>query len=297
MIKRLVLSLTIVATAAAFFSASASAATTCPSFHVLHNDKIGGLSIPAGQYSVAPKGVTCKNSAILIARFLNDWDGLLPTPWRVSNIGIKFVKEGTTESITMKRTTVAPSGGGSGSGSDKENGVCPGNFTVLHNDKIGALKLKAGQYQISTKGLYCWFDVSKLAYFLNYNESGKLPSPWTVVPALNKIQRSPNHYFRLKYLGNSGGGGTANGDLVRCSKKLSVTTPGVLAGMQFPRGSYYVKVKAGTTCAGAGTLFNSWLVAGAVSNSWKVNSDTATFSLNSKAFQIEAPNPSVNAPL
>jgi hypothetical protein len=287
MIKRLVLSLTIVATAAAVFTASASAASTCPSFHVLHNDSIGKVKIPAGQYTVAPKGVTCKNSSILIARFLDDWDGVLPTPWTVAGSGgaIKFTKVGTTESISIK-LGYAPSGGGSGS--NIQNGTCPGNFTVLHNDKIGALKLKAGQYQISTKGLFCWFDASKLAYFLNYNESGKLPSPWTVVPALNKIQRSPNHYFRLKYLGNSGGGGQHPGDMIRCSKKLSVTDPGVLAGMQFPLGSYYVNVAPGTTCAGAGTLFDSWLSAGAVSNSWKVDSDTAVFTLNSKAFQIEA---------
>lgn len=39
--------------------------------------------------------------------------------------------------------------------------------------------------------------------------------------------------------------------MVRCSKKLSVTTPGVLAGMEFPRGSYYVNVAPGTTCEGA----------------------------------------------
>jgi hypothetical protein len=183
----------------------------------------------------------------------------------------------------MKRS-YSPSGGGS----NITNGVCPGNFTVLHNDKIGALKLKAGQYRITTKGLLCWFDASKLAYFLSYNESGKLPSPWTVVPALSKIQRSPNHYFRLKYLGSSGGGGQHPADMIRCSKKLSVTTPGVLAGMQFPRGSYYLNVSPGTTCAGAGTLFDSWLAAGAVSNSWKVNSDTAVFTLNSKNFQVEA---------
>jgi hypothetical protein len=284
MIKRLVLTLTIVATAAAVFAGSASAANTCPNFTVLHNDTIGKVKFPQGQYSVAPKGVTCKNSAILFARFLDDWDGILPDGWTVTaGSPILFKKAGTSESIAVKRTKVAPA---NAPGSDIQNGTCPGNFTVLHNDKIGTLKLKAGQYQISTKGLYCWFDVQKLAYFLDYNESGKLPSPWTVVPALNKIQRSPNHYFRLKYLGNSGGGNHPSG-MIRCSKKLSVTTPGVLAGMQFPRGSYYINVGPGTTCAGAGTLFDSWLAAGAVSNSWKVDSQTATFTLNSKVFQIE----------
>ena len=181
------------------------------------------------------------------------------------------------------KAEVKPASGGS----NKRNGVCPGNFTVLHNDKVGALKLKAGQYQITTKGLYCWFDVTKFAYFLNLNASGKLPSPWTVDAAMMKIQRSPAHYFTLKYLGSSGGGGHTPTGMIRCSKKLSVTTAGLLAGMEFPVGSYYVNVAPGTTCAGAGTLFDKWLAAGAVSNSWKVNSDTAVFSLNSKSFQIE----------
>jgi hypothetical protein len=284
MIKRLSVLIVFAAALAAGFTASASGATTCPSFHVLHNDSIGTVKIPAGMYTVTPKGVTCKNSSILIARFLNDWDGKLPDGWVPSASGktIKFTKGTTGETISMK-LGYSPSGGGS----NRQNGLCPGNFTVLHNDKIGALSLKAGQYQIITKGLFCWFDASKLAYFLDYNESGKLPSPWTVDVALAKIQRSPNHWFRLKYIGSSGGGGHSHAGLIRCSKKLSVTTPGVLAGMDFPRGSYYINVAPGTTCAGAGTMFDSWLAAGAVSNSWKVNSQTATFTLNSKSFQIE----------
>lgn len=285
MIKRLVLSLTIVATAAAVFTASASAANTCPTFHVLHNDRIGSVKIPAGQYTVAPKGVTCKNSAILIERFLDDYDGNLPDGWTVTGgSSIVFKKAGTAESITMKRTTVAPSGG---SGSDTQNGLCPGTFTVLHNDKVGGMPLKKGQYQIRTKGLYCWFDSQKLAYFLDYNESGKLPSPWTVVPALKKIQRSPNHYFTLKYVGNSGGGGYHPGNMVRCPKTVTVRKAGVLAGMAFDPGVYYVNVAPGTTCPGATNLFTQWLEAGAVNNSWKVNSQTATFTLNSKSFQVE----------
>jgi hypothetical protein len=285
MIKRLSVLIVLAAALTAGLSSSAVGATTCPTFTVLHNDQIGSVKIPAGQYTVAPKGVTCKNSAILIERFLDDYDGILPDGWTVTGgSSIVFKKSGTSESITMKRTTVAPSGGG---GSDKQNGVCPGNFTVLHNDKVGGMSLKAGQYQITTKGLYCWFDTQKLAYFLDYNETGKLPSPWTVVPALKKIQRSPNHYFRLKYLGNSGGGGYHPGNMIRCSNTVSVTTAGVLAGMQFPAGKYFVNVAPGTTCAGATSLFTQWLSAGAVNNSWKVDSQTATFTLNSKAFQIE----------
>lgn len=285
MIKRLAPTVFAALLLAVAFAPASSAATTCPSFHVLHNDSIGSVKIPAGMYSVAPTGVTCKNSSTLIARFLNDWDGVLPDGWTVSASGktVTFKKGTTSETIVMKRG-YSPSGGGS---SNRQNGLCPGTFTVLHNDRVGTMRLKAGQYQITTKGLYCWFDSSKLAYFLDYTEGTKLPKPWTVDAAMMKIQRSPNHYFTLKYVGSSGGGGHSHAGLTRCSAKLSVTTPGTLAGMSFPRGSYYINVAPGTTCAGAGKMFDSWLAAGAVSNSWKVNSDTATFALNSKSFQIE----------
>lgn len=285
MIKRAALTVLAALVLAIAATTSGSAASTCPSFHVLHNDSIGKVKIPAGMYSVAPKGVTCKNSSILIARFLNDYDGILPDTWTAAASGktITFTKGDTGETIAMKRG-YSPSGGGS---SNRQNGVCPGNFTVLHNDKVGKMSLKAGQYQITTKGLYCWFDASKLAYFLDYTEGTKLPKPWTVDAAMMKIQRSPNHYFTLKYLGKSGGGGHSHAGMTRCSAKLVVTTAGTLAGISYPAGSYYVNVAPGTTCAGAAKLFDSWLTAGAVNNSWKVDSQTATFTLNSKSFQIE----------
>ncbi|MFT4048232.1 MAG: hypothetical protein QM648_00150 [Solirubrobacterales bacterium] len=285
MIKRLAFFLLLALSLTVGLAAGTNAANSCPSFHVLHNDSIGQVKIPAGMYSVAPVGVTCKNSSTLIARFLNDYDGVLPGGWAVAASGktITFKKGATTESIVMKRG-YSPASGGS---SNRQNGACPGTFTVLHNDRVGTMALKAGQYKITTKGLYCWFDASKLAYLLDYTEGTKLPSPWTVDAAMMKIQRSPNHYLTLKYLGNSGGGGHSTAGKTRCNSKLKVTTAGVLAGMSFPVGSYYVNVAPGTTCAGAGSLFQKWLTAGAVNNSWKVNSQTATFTLNSKSFQLE----------
>jgi hypothetical protein len=285
MLKRAAITVMFAAILAAGLTASGSAATNCPSFHVLHNDSIGSVKVPAGMYSVVPTGVSCKNSSTLIARFLNDYDGVLPGGWVAASSGktVTFTKTGGTETIEMKRG-YSPSSGGS---SSRQNGLCPGNFTILHNDRVGMMKLKAGQYKITTKGLYCWFDASKLAYFLDYTESTKLPSPWTVDAAMMKIQRSPNHYFTLNYLGASGGGGHSIAGKTRCSSKLKVTTASVLAGMSFPLGSYYVNVAPGTTCAGTTSMFSSWLAAGAVNNSWKVNSQTATFTLNSKSFQIE----------
>jgi hypothetical protein len=276
----------IVLLAAAFGPVSgASAAGSCSSsFQVLHNDQIGTVKIPSGQYTLMPTGVTCKNTAILLSRFLNDFDGILPDGWSVaSGNNIRFVKAGTAESFQIRRT-VKPSSGGR----NISNGACPGTFSVLHNDKIGALKLKAGQYKITTKGLLCWFDATKLAYFLNYNSSGKLPKPWTIDVAAKQITRSPNHYFSLKYTGPLNGGGQTIAGGVRCAKKLFNQQGSTVAGLAFPRGYYYLNVFGGLSCTSAGKSFNKLSAGGAVPSSWTVNSETGTFmETKTLGFQLE----------
>src|SRR5882757_4057501 len=61
-------------------------ARSCPGFKVLHNDRIGAAIFPAGTYTITNEdaGLTCKSSVELFARFLEDYDGVLPTPWKVA---------------------------------------------------------------------------------------------------------------------------------------------------------------------------------------------------------------------
>jgi hypothetical protein len=62
--------------------------TRCPAtFRVLHNDRIGALSFPAGQYWVSiykNSNITCPQSTRLFAAFLQRPDGSLPTPWVIN---------------------------------------------------------------------------------------------------------------------------------------------------------------------------------------------------------------------
>src|ERR1700761_4458294 len=64
--------------------AGAAAPSTCPGFRVLHNDRIGAAVFPAGSYTITleDSSLTCKSSAELFARFLEDFDGVLPSPWK-----------------------------------------------------------------------------------------------------------------------------------------------------------------------------------------------------------------------
>src|SRR3954453_4277979 len=60
----------------------AQAATPCPTFQVLHDDRVGALLLPAGTYGVTVKDLTCAQSTRLFAEFLQDYDGVLPKPWK-----------------------------------------------------------------------------------------------------------------------------------------------------------------------------------------------------------------------
>jgi hypothetical protein len=126
---------------------------TCPGyFRVLHNDHIGRLNVPAGQYRItllAAGQLTCSRAASLFASFLQDYNGVLARPWRLdvqtatfsSNYNVGFrVKEAVGEPAQPTPVGRHPSDGTR----------CPGFFEVENNDRIGDLMLPAGNYIITT---------------------------------------------------------------------------------------------------------------------------------------------------
>src|SRR5262245_31274858 len=62
--------------------------TVCPgTFTVLHNDRIGALSLPAGRYVITvrtPVNLTCQGASQLFAQFLRRPKGDLPNGWGVN---------------------------------------------------------------------------------------------------------------------------------------------------------------------------------------------------------------------
>src|SRR6202012_4612348 len=97
----------------------AEAPKACPGFKVLHNDRIGNVSFPAGTYTVNLENPTlsCKSSAELFARFLEDWDGNLPKPWEVRSNeeggpGSAFFMGGPRAGFSTELTAKAKEGSG-----------------------------------------------------------------------------------------------------------------------------------------------------------------------------------------
>jgi hypothetical protein len=79
--------------ALALTGATPASAAGCSSFRVLHNDRIGAASFPVGNYEIVVEpGLGCQAASQLFARFLADYDGVLPKPWRLKNQTATFYK-------------------------------------------------------------------------------------------------------------------------------------------------------------------------------------------------------------
>jgi hypothetical protein len=165
----------------ALSGAGTASAATCPSFKVLHNDRIGPANLPAGNYTVTTDtGLSCQAASQLFTRFLQDWDGNLPKPWRV-------VAEGTGKASFTRGSqpgfSVARSGGGEGGGGNNELGrLCSGTFTVNASTDVGPLFFPKGQYLTyipAQSGITCRRASVLFTKFLAAPE-GQLPFPWRV---------------------------------------------------------------------------------------------------------------------
>jgi hypothetical protein len=179
----LVSALGVLALAAVLLTSAATApaaVSSCPSFRVLHNDRIGAANLPAGTYEVTPasgSGLTCGAASQLFTRFLEDYDGVLPRPWRV-------VAEGSGRASFPKGSqpgfSVARSGGGEGGGNRSLGKLCPNAFTVNAGARVGPLFFPKGQYLLylpTGSGITCNRAAVLFTRFLS-QPGGTLPFPW-----------------------------------------------------------------------------------------------------------------------
>jgi hypothetical protein len=268
-----------VALVSAFASPAASAATPCPaSFTVLHNDRVGTMSIPRGPYFLEPTGLSCAEASSLLRRFLNDFDGRLPGGWTTAPTGIGFVNPTTNQSFTLG--TVAPPNGGGG-------GRCPGTFTVEHNDRIGALRLRAGRYKIRTRGLSCASASRQFAFFLDYDYAGNLPPGWRLNVAQKRFSRGGASFTVRRVGGGGGGGGVHPHHAITCPRTVTLAAGTTIGSLIIPAGPYYVNVFSDLSWSRATALFKQFAAAGAAPHDWVVEPETGTFLLGRDGFQIE----------
>jgi hypothetical protein len=155
-------------------------AASCPAFRVLHADRIGAASFPAGSYAVttpASGGVSCASASRLFARFLQDYDGILPRPWTVvaEGSGRASFKQGAALGFSVRL-----GGGEGGAGNSLLGSLCPGSFTVNASARVGPLLFPKGPYLLyipARSGISCNRASVLFTRFISA-PGGRLPSPW-----------------------------------------------------------------------------------------------------------------------
>ena len=190
-------------------SAAEAARVRCAgTFRVLHDDHVGRLELPRGSYRItilASGRPSCVQASALFTRFLEDFDGKLPGGWRVAAASSTFLRAPGVGFHVAR-------GGAGGSGEETEQGgggrhplggaFCPAPFRVLHNDRIGPLRVPRGDYWIvllQRRGLSC---AQAEALFVRFLESpgNRLPLPWLIEPQTASFLRgsAAGVGFRIK---------------------------------------------------------------------------------------------------
>jgi hypothetical protein len=153
-------------------------------------------------------GLSCSAASKLFARFLEDWDGKLPRPWRIEAEGrgaaafAKGGKPGFTVSLAKG------GGGGTGGGSSELGQLCPGTFTVEGRSRVANLIFNKGQYLLYIPaGSAIGCRRASLLFTRFLGAGGTLPPPWRLrsqIATFYKPAHSQRSAFRIETLNGAG---------------------------------------------------------------------------------------------
>lgn len=211
--------------------------------------------------------------------------------------------------ITLTFAAIA-SGGQAAPGQSPTRVACPGTFGVLHNDRVGGLRLAAGAYQITVANparLTCARAAANFAEFLR-DYDGKVRTPWTVNAQLATFQRGtdPAIAFSLARVGSAGGGGgTGNPTANACPGFFRVSNNDHIGTLSLSKGPYRLTLLNPKTlsCTSAARRFSGFLrdYDGRLVRPWVLDNSTGTFTRgkgSTTGFRVKAavgPEPKPNS--
>jgi hypothetical protein len=304
------LALLVLAAPASAAPAQSVTRQACPdTFQVLHNDKVGALSLPVGAYQITvanPATVTCAKAGQDLTEFLSDFDGKLRRPWTVNAAQSTF-QRGMDAGTSFSVARTGPAGGGQPPTNPTAN-ACNGYFRIRHNDHIGTLALHKGAYRLTLlnpKGLSCAAAARQLTGFLQ-DFNGKLSGFWKLNNATATFTRGGTTGtpvgFRIKpAVGpepkpGSGGRYPAKGQPGECPGTFRVLSRDRIDNLVFPAGPYltFAIKGSGLNCSQLSQLFRRFLGANSTGRGYSVNTATGTFLQGRKQiFRVKPASPRV----
>jgi hypothetical protein len=166
-------------------------ATPNPTFRVLHDDHIGALALPAGTYALTPfGGLTAAQATQRFGRFLQDFDGKLPSSWTLDPAAATFSNGTAGFAVTQVAATTPATASSTGT-------RCPGVFVVEHNDRIGALRFPAGSYVVTSLQSSCRTNMNSFRRLLARTDNA-LPAPWRLNTQTGAFSTSAGARFSVK---------------------------------------------------------------------------------------------------
>ncbi len=180
---------------------SPATGVTCPTtFSVLHDDHIGSMTVPKGPYAITVLSygaLSCGQAFDRFARFLQDFDGVLPSPWTLDATTGTFQRGGVRYAFRVSPAPAPIPATGPTPSQQLPGTQCPGVFSVRHDDRIGALRVPQGDLRITRLGSSCAASARLLAQFLQ-RPDGRLPSPWKLNVQTGTFTGTGGSGFRIK---------------------------------------------------------------------------------------------------
>jgi len=164
--------------------------------------------------------------------------------------------------------------------------VCPATFSVLHDDRIGALQVPAGPYTLTvldSSRLSCAEAADRFRQSLE-DWNGKLPAPWKLNVATATFTAGPGVGFTIAKAAtpSGGGGGQHPATGTRCPGVFQVLHNDRIGAFRIPKGDYTVTLLSigRLSCAKASNRLAAFLqdFDGRLPGRWRLDPETATFS-------------------
>jgi len=171
---------------------------------------------------------------------------------------------------------------------------CPNTFRVLHNDHIGKLSLRKGNYRITVVNknkLSCQKASNLFTKFLT-DFDGNLPDGWIVKARQSAFVKTGNRQkgFSVRRIGSGDRGGgrhPARGEKI-CPGTFQVQHNDHIGRLELPKGPYTITVikKRRISCERATNLFARFLQipSGDLPGGWRLKAPSGTFLKRHKGY-------------